>query len=89
MSRNAPPEWKLEYFQRIKDLIDNYHPDLLYTDGGIPFGDLGYKLVSHFYNVNAKLHGGKVQGNHEMDGSEQRSDLRRPAMEDSRGWARV
>ena len=113
MSRNEPPEWKLEYFQRIKDLIDNYHPDLLYTDGGIPFGDLGYKLVSHFYNVNAKLHGGKVQGvytsktrrdcdtgtcaldiecgvaNHEMDGSEQRSDLRRPAMEDSRGWARV
>jgi len=62
MSRNAPPEWKLEYFQRIKDLIDNYHPDLLYTDGGIPFGDIGYKLVTHFYNVNAKLHGGKVQG---------------------------
>ena len=62
MSRNAPMEWKQQYFLRIKDLIDQYHPDLLYTDGGIPFGDIGYKLVSHFYNVNAKVHGGKVEG---------------------------
>ena len=62
MSRNAPPEWKQQYFLRIKDLIDQYQPDLLYTDGGIPFGDIGYKLVSHFYNVNAKVHGGKIEG---------------------------
>jgi len=62
MSRNAPVEWQLRYFQRIKDLIDNYQPDLLYTDGGIPFGDVGVKLVSHYYNVIAKAHGGKVEG---------------------------
>jgi len=61
MSRNAPFSWKLAYFQRIKDLIDNYHPDLLYTDGGIPFGEVGMKLVSHYYNSSAKLHGGKVE----------------------------
>jgi alpha-L-fucosidase len=61
MSRNAPFSWKLNYFQRIKDLIDNYHPDLLYTDGGIPFGEEGARLVSHFYNANAKLHRGKTQ----------------------------
>jgi alpha-L-fucosidase len=62
MSRNAPDAWKQQYFLRIKDLIDNYHPDLLYTDGGIPFGELGYRLVSHFYNVNAKVRGGKIEG---------------------------
>ncbi len=62
MSRNAPDSWKQQYFLRIKDLIDHYQPDLLYTDGGIPFGDLGYKLVSHFYNVNAKVHGGRIEG---------------------------
>ena len=50
MSRNAPDSWKRLYFQRIQDLIDNYLPDLLYTDGGIPFGEWGYKLVSHYYN---------------------------------------
>ena len=62
MSREAPLTWQAQWFQRIKDLVDNYQPDLLYTDGGIPFGDTGYKLVSHYYNVIAKVHGGKVEG---------------------------
>jgi len=61
MSREVPDSWKLRYFQRIQDLIDNYQPDLLYTDGGIPFGEWGYKLVSHFYNVNAKAHDGTCE----------------------------
>jgi alpha-L-fucosidase len=62
MGREAPDSWKRLWFLRIKDLVDNYHPDLLYTDGGIPFGETGLKLVSHYYNTNAKLHGGKVEG---------------------------
>ncbi|HEX3880926.1 MAG TPA: alpha-L-fucosidase, partial [Bryobacteraceae bacterium] len=62
MGREAPDAWKRQWFLRIQDLIDNYHPDLLYTDGGIPFGATGIKLVSHYYNDNAKLHGGKVEG---------------------------
>ncbi|MDE3166156.1 MAG: alpha-L-fucosidase [Acidobacteriota bacterium] len=51
MSRDCPDSWKLLYFNRIKDLIDHYQPDLLYTDGGIPFGDWGFQLVSHYYNT--------------------------------------
>ena len=51
MSRVAPDSWKQLYFRRIKDLIDNYQPDLLYTDGGIPFEQYGYRLVSHYYNT--------------------------------------
>ena len=62
MGRDAPDSWKQLWFRRIQDLVDNYHPDLLYTDGGIPFGPIGLRLVSHYYNVNAKLHGGKVEG---------------------------
>ena len=50
MSREAPDSWKRLYFLRIQDLIDKYKPDMLYTDGGIPFGEWGYKLVSHYYN---------------------------------------
>jgi len=61
MSRNAPDSWKLHYFSRIKDLIDNYHPDLLYTDGGIPFEEYGLSLVAHLYNTNARRHGGLVE----------------------------
>jgi alpha-L-fucosidase len=51
MSRDVPEAWKRQWFARIKDLVDSYRPDLLYTDGGIPFGDLGYRMVSHLYNL--------------------------------------
>jgi alpha-L-fucosidase len=58
---DAPQSWKNEYFLRIKDLVDNYQPDLLYTDGGMFYGDIGSRLVSNHYNLNARLHGGKVE----------------------------
>jgi alpha-L-fucosidase len=59
--RAVPAAWRQHYFARIKDLIDQHHPDLLYNDGGIVYPDVGYHLVSHLYNVSAKLHGGKVE----------------------------
>ncbi len=37
------PRWHREWYQRISDLIGNYHLDLLYTDGGVPFGHVGSK----------------------------------------------
>ena len=33
------PDWHREWFARMKDLLDQHHPDFLYTDGGVPFGD--------------------------------------------------
>jgi alpha-L-fucosidase len=59
--RQAPDPWKLHYFRRIKDLVDNYQPDLLYTDGDIFFEEYGLALVANLYNVNAKLHGGRIE----------------------------
>jgi alpha-L-fucosidase len=44
------------WFNRIKDLIDSYEPDLLYSDGGLPFGDVGRTLLAHFYNSNVAKH---------------------------------
>jgi len=32
----------------MKDLIDKYHPDLYYVDGGIPFKHAGLNILSHF-----------------------------------------
>ncbi|MDE1175264.1 MAG: alpha-L-fucosidase [Edaphobacter sp.] len=61
MGRVAPTRWKQEYFNRIKDLLDQHQPDLLYTDGGIPFEEYGLSLVAHLYNLSAKKHGGKVE----------------------------
>lgn len=54
------PAWIEEYSNRIRDLIDSYEPDLLYTDGAIPFGDHGRRLVAHFYEQNKRRHGGRI-----------------------------
>jgi alpha-L-fucosidase len=43
--------------RRIRDLVDSYQPDLLYSDGGIPFGEVGRSLVAHFYNSSAARRG--------------------------------
>ncbi len=61
MGRVAPADWKQQYFNRIKDLIDQHQPDLLYTDGGIPFEEYGLSTVAELYNVSAGLHQGKVE----------------------------
>jgi alpha-L-fucosidase len=47
-------------FRSIKDLVDQYQPDLLYTDGGIPFGEWGRSLVAHYYNQSLRWHGDKM-----------------------------
>ena len=57
----GPPAFEQNFEDRMKDLIDRYHPDLYYTDGGPPFKDRGYKIVSHLYNQSLKEHHGKLQ----------------------------
>ncbi|MFS2217597.1 alpha-L-fucosidase [Telluria sp. Tellsp104] len=60
-----------EWYDRITDLVTRYQPDLLYSDGGIPFGEVGRTLVSNFYNANMASHGGKLEAvyNHKDNGS--------------------
>jgi alpha-L-fucosidase len=61
MSLTAPDSWKQLYYKRIKDLIDQYEPDMLYTDGGIMFEEYGLNLVAHLYNASAKRNNGKAE----------------------------
>ncbi len=56
-----PDSWRRHWFDRIKDLVDNYQPDLLYTDGALPFEEIGLNLVAHLYNENARRNGGRVE----------------------------
>lgn len=60
-SSKAPEWWQRRWFNRIQDLVDSYQPDLLYSDGGIPFHEVGRSLVAHFYNANMQNHGGKLE----------------------------
>lgn len=55
------PVWHQQWYDRIKDLLDQHQPDFLYTDGGIPFGEVGRSLVAHMYNANMAAHGGKLE----------------------------
>ena len=56
------PRWQQMWFDRIKELVDNYHPDLLYTDGAVPFGnEVGRSLIAHLYNSDIKRNGGKLE----------------------------
>jgi alpha-L-fucosidase len=50
-------DFQAHWFRRIKDVIDRYHPDLLYTDGGVPFGAIGLRIIAHLYNTSAARHG--------------------------------
>jgi len=51
------PRFHKHWFDRIRDLVDSYQPDLLYSDGGLPFGEVGRSLVAHFYNSSMARHG--------------------------------
>jgi alpha-L-fucosidase len=53
------PRYHADWFTRIKDLIDKFQPDLLYSDGEVPFGAAGYAIVAHLYNTSAAWHGGR------------------------------
>ena len=53
--------FKLSWFTRIQDLIDQYKPDLVYTDGGV-FGQVGRDLIAYYYNANMSWHNGSQEG---------------------------
>ena len=55
------PRWHQEWYARIHDLVTHYKPDLLYSDGGLPFGQLGMNIVAQLYNLSAGENGGKSQ----------------------------
>jgi len=55
-----------KFYNRTVDLINKYHPDLIYFDDTVlplwPFSDTGLKLIAHYYNSNMLWHGGKLEG---------------------------
>ena len=53
--------WHREWFNDVRELVDLYHPDLLYSDSPLPFGDVGRSMLANYYNDNAARHGGKVE----------------------------
>jgi alpha-L-fucosidase len=58
------PRWHQQWYDEIKELVDNYQPDLLYSDGGVAFGTnniVGLSQIANLYNLSAAAHSGKSQ----------------------------
>jgi alpha-L-fucosidase len=53
--------FQVEWFNSIKELVDLYQPDLLYSDSQMPFGTIGRSLVAHYYNQNILKNNGKLE----------------------------
>jgi alpha-L-fucosidase len=55
-----------KFYNRTLDLINKYHPDLVYFDDTVlplyPISDVGLKIAAHYYNSNALWHNGENQG---------------------------
>lgn len=56
----SDPRWANEWYDRIHDLIEQQKPDLLYSDGGVPFHEVGRSIVAQLYNESMLTHDGKL-----------------------------
>lgn len=54
------PENQKHWLACITELIDLYHPDLIYSDSELPFGEVGRTMVSHLYNSDMAHNNGKL-----------------------------
>lgn len=59
LSKN--PAWHAQWYTRIRELVDDYQPDLLYSDSELPFGEVGARMVAHYYNQSAAKNAGVAQ----------------------------
>ena len=81
---SIPPDdngYSEKWFLRAQDLLDKYHPDMLYFDDGqLPLGQKGIDVVTHFYNSSEQWNGGKNEAVVEAKGL--RPDQRKGIVED-------
>lgn len=54
------PEWMKEWYADVKELVDTYHPDLLYSDSKLPFDEVGRSMLANYYNGDIAHNGGKL-----------------------------
>ena len=60
MTKN--PAWQREWYSMIKEVVDMYQPDLLYSDSKIPFENaVGRSMIAHYYNQDIQKNKGKLE----------------------------
>lgn len=62
IGENPDPACVQNFYERVRDLVDQHDPDLLYFDNtGLPLGWAGMNIGAYFYNRNLKTRGGKME----------------------------
>lgn len=67
VDQDAQGKFIENWYLRTKELIDKYHPEMLYIDWGMPFGHLScrddpwLRLNAHYYNASLKWNQGKMR----------------------------
>ena len=81
---SIPPDdngYSEKWFLRCQDLVDKYHPDLLYfDDSSLPLEQYGLDIAAHFYNANTAWHGGSLEA--VITAKELPADQRKALVED-------
>ena len=58
----ARKAYEFNFFRRVTDMLDKYHPDLLYFDDiDLPCGEAGMNIAAHFYNSNLQWNKGRQE----------------------------
>lgn len=55
------PEYHKLWLSYIKELITNYHPDLLYSDSQLPFDGVGRNMLAYYYNQDMTKNRGNLE----------------------------
>lgn len=55
------PDWQRQWFDRISHMLETYAPDLLYSDGCVPFGAVGRTLIADYFNASIAANGGQCE----------------------------
>ena len=62
-----------DWLKKIDELIDLYHPELLYSDSKLPFDTIGWQMLAHYYNDNIKNNNGKLEAVYNCKGGNSNS----------------
>ena len=55
-----PKDWAKEWYFRMQDLLDQFEPDLFYTDGALALDEYSRSILAYYYNENMKRNGGEL-----------------------------
>ena len=56
----AHAAYEKKFYNRVMDLVDQHHPDLLYFDDGEPPTTYGLDIAANYYNKNRQWHKGTL-----------------------------